>query len=867
MDRLVEQIDNKSGRKVYRYIRTNGEQGKLVSRRQHLVDLKAQGKLLHIDIKDISFKRMRSHSLDASTKFFDDQIIENDLENNNQFEKAARVDQNTEHDMFEDRMEYFASSSILGMRDRFNHNTLPPGQVEDYCNQGKLEKLFTEQTYGDGGASVAVPYMAPEDQVEASTSIPGTGDKFKLNTFPPGEVQDYGELGDLVTEQSCQGAFTASLAVPDMALEDRVENFANSSIPGMGDKFKLDTLPPGEVEDYGDLEDLVTEQSYQGAGTSVAVPDKALEGRVEDFASSSIPGMGYKFKINTLPPGEVEDYGDLGELVTEQSYQGACTSVAVPDMALEGRVKGFASSSIPGLDFHKPSKDSLKAKRKVVKKVSTLKGLKFSPGKEDIRAATRLIEQFRAEEVKDSSEEMKTDFKEKLIKVLSSENCCSYDHFCKILLDSKEVRDFLSEDLIQESLCFGGSENVLKQFPPDLTENMFLKLLNETKLFAPNLLAFLIKVCSKPNEPVDEKQTRKLVQLISQILSCLNQKDSAIQKLIALKLKLCSITSSGLDFLKDLGITQSSRSWQKDCDYLAGIDKEYLVQELRDSSYSFLVDNLDKVIDGELTNFTSVILIADRGTDSKLSDEVKEDVNFFDPDYLKLDKELEDKYMNAVIHIVANALINISPDFTWIRGLIPKNFEHSYSATTNKPTFWSYVALLPLSEQKNADMVEILSFLNEFNLDVLIETSEDPDRMKNLIAVLKDNDSSDEEVSIAESELVAAAKKKGLPLIIGDQLTYERAFIGKELRKGNITAIERFDLLQLRLAMFHLLMAKVRRDYSEFLPSLTNVLDRGNLAFFRARLSKHEISNDGSKIKKGEKHTDSLNFAELIYFR
>ena len=61
--------------------------------------------------------------------------------------------------------------------------------------------------------------------------------------------------------------------------------------------------------------------------------------------------------------------------------------------------------------------------------------------------------------------------------------------------------------------------------------------------------------------------------------------------------------------------------------------------------------------------------------------------------------------------------------------------------------------------------------------------------------------------------------------------------------------------------MFHLLMAKVRRDYSEFLPSLANVLDRGNLALFRARLSKHEISNDGNKIKKGEKHTDSLNFA------
>ena len=94
-------------------------------------------------------------------------------------------------------------------------------------------------------------------------------------------------------------------------------------------------------------------------------------------------------------------------------------------------------------------------------------------------------------------------------------------------------------------------------------------------------------------------------------------------------------------------------------------------------------------------------------------------------------------------------------------------------------------------------------------------------------------------------------KKKGLPSVIGDQLTYERAFVAKELRKGNITAIERFDLLQFRMAMFHELMAKLRKDYALFLPSLSNILDKGTLAYFRARLSKHEITNDGNKIKKG----------------
>jgi hypothetical protein len=47
-------------------------------------------------------------------------------------------------------------------------------------------------------------------------------------------------------------------------------------------------------------------------------------------------------------------------------------------------------------------------------------------------------------------------------------------------------------------------------------------------------------------------------------------------------------------------------------------------------------------------------------------------------------------------------------------------------------------------------------------------------------------------------------------------------------------------------------MSKISKDFALFLPSLSNSLDKGNLAYFRARLSKHGISNEGDKIKKGE---------------
>ena len=212
---------------------------------------------------------------------------------------------------------------------------------------------------------------------------------------------------------------------------------------------------------------------------------------------------------------------------------------------------------------------------------------------------------------------------------------------------------------------FGSHKTVLKDFPPDLNENIWLRLVEEIKAFSPNLLSLLIKFCSKPNEPVTEKQVRKIIQLSSQLATCLNQKNSAVQKLVSLKLKLSSVTNAGLDFLHDIGITQSSRSLQRDNEYLASINRDYIVEELKDKSFSFLVDNLDKVVDGNLVNFTSVILIADRKTEIEHCPETEE--NFFDAKYLELDEICKKKYISAVTHILGHLLAKVCPSFGWIK--------------------------------------------------------------------------------------------------------------------------------------------------------------------------------------------------------
>ena len=277
-----------------------------------------------------------------------------------------------------------------------------------------------------------------------------------------------------------------------------------------------------------------------------------------------------------------------------------------------------------------------------------------------------------------------------------------------------------------------------------------------------------------------------------------------------------------------------------------------MFQELKDKGCCFLVDNLDKVIDGELVNFTSIILIVDRSPCDTFSTEVCSNQDFFHSSYLRLNEHDELKYMDAVVHILANKLATISSKYAWLREIIPSKFCHSCSNIADLETFWSYVSLLPLSEQKNADMVEVLDHINEYFLDVLCNTEEHSADVKRLIAVLKSSDSTDEDVARAETHLLNIAKRRGLLLIIGDQLTYERAFISKQLRKGSITSIERFDLLRFRLAMFHLLMAKLRKDYELYMPNMSNVFDRSTMAFIRARLSKHEITNEGDRIKKGK---------------
>ena len=213
-----------------------------------------------------------------------------------------------------------------------------------------------------------------------------------------------------------------------------------------------------------------------------------------------------------------------------------------------------------------------------------------------------------------------------------------------------------------------------------MSKNLGYEFINEMSAIAPNILSLLIKLCCKPNTPLDLKVTRKILTMASQIFSSVNQKNSTFQKLIAMKLKLSNLTNAGVDFLSALGLLQSSRSWELDSAYLASISKEIMLKKIKDRSFSFLVDNLDKIINGELVHFTSVMLVADRSNTESLSEQIDLDRDFFNPSALNLDNESMSKYMEAVVYILGKCLTGMSTKFSWIKDVLPENFVHSQQA-------------------------------------------------------------------------------------------------------------------------------------------------------------------------------------------
>ena len=87
----------------------------------------------------------------------------------------------------------------------------------------------------------------------------------------------------------------------------------------------------------------------------------------------------------------------------------------------------------------------------------------------------------------------------------------------------------------------------------------------------------------------------------------------------------------------------------------------------------------------------------------------------------------------------------------------------------------------------------------------------------------------------------------------------------KRLRRMAVTAVERFDFLEIfRLGTFHLAMNKVIQDMVAGMKNEVNVEDLLSLGYFKTILGLHHISNNPSVIKKDGNFEHHAQFCEEI---
>ena len=129
-----------------------------------------------------------------------------------------------------------------------------------------------------------------------------------------------------------------------------------------------------------------------------------------------------------------------------------------------------------GLNIDNSHKVSTQVKNEVLKKDNALRSLQIASSKDVIDEACSLLEQVRLEE--QHCDRICVDLKDNLLNLLSKEGV-TYNELGQTLLERREVREFFTKDLVQECLAFGGRRNLLKRFPPDLSNNLAVEFLNE----------------------------------------------------------------------------------------------------------------------------------------------------------------------------------------------------------------------------------------------------------------------------------------------------------------------------------------------------------------------------------------------------
>jgi hypothetical protein len=175
----------------------------------------------------------------------------------------------------------------------------------------------------------------------------------------------------------------------------------------------------------------------------------------------------------------------------------------------------------------------------------------------------------------------------------------------------------------------------------------------------------------------------------------------------------------------------------------------------------------------------------------------------------KFNEEEFEHFKDVVVFTLARLLGKEIEELSWMLTLFPRHYKHPNSATSDKKSVLFTQKPMNLCETSNSDMCKIMEEIQLQYLKLIGEQSEDKEKYFQDLTTILDVDGSKEEREVSEGRVKDQIRKSGSLILHGDLLTDLRFETCKRSRRGNITAFERYDYMEIfRLGMFHLHMNK-----------------------------------------------------------
>ena len=416
---------------------------------------------------------------------------------------------------------------------------------------------------------------------------------------------------------------------------------------------------------------------------------------------------------------------------------------------------------------------------------------------------------------------------------------------------------------IQAQLVVGlaAPDNPFKQGIWDVSKNIFSEIIEFGVKYTEDLIMFLSNFFSREID-IDEDKLIKISSYYSMMVCSADPRtNSAFHKVLTVFLHKCGLNDIGLTFLNKIGVTQSPSSYSNIRTHLASVDEILVLKQATKAVPLIIFDNLDININ-ILHHMTLPVLVwhtlpaVTLSRDDDLSHQ--ETLELFKPSLLDMDSPQNSLYKEQLEEVTYTVLANQgcahNPSLKWVAKHFPVHHQHPFKGTASNRTIVHIEPPIFENEMLLQKMVIILSRIQEAYLLYLsqcLDTEEEREKFQKAKSAVLSASCPKEELETAEELLKATAKKHGLLIVYGDQLSVKNALNAIRLRKSAFTIIERFwFILTVRLGDFHLHMNVIEKNIVAMMPSLEDSTDRMTLSFMKNFLMRKGITNKPQQIKK-----------------